>query len=170
VTEPPSPFAVTSPLVRASLVREQARLDALSEHHRRAFPLALAQLMVGVLLVLAAMSVLGRKPGWQHVSVQVVVVNAALVVASYVMLAPVRYAMADAVADVLEVHPPPMANTGDRATRRAELLATDLQLLLAQLAVYGFAAIALRRPQAAAYFAAIEARAALEAESDHDDA
>ena len=167
-----TPFAVgvARPIVRASLVREQARLTAMGEVQHRAFPIALAQVILGLLLVLAASAMLNRKAGWRSFAVQVIAANAALAIVAFVVLAPVRYAMANAVATELvfapEAEAPPETRDAALESRRAEVAATELQLLVAQLALFGFAAYVLLRPRTVAYFASAAAAAALESDSD----
>jgi len=172
-TQAPLPkLDVKHPLVRASLVREQARLTALGEHQRRAFPLALAQSMLGLLLVVASMALLTRKPGWRRFALQVIVANAALALGTFVALAPVRAAMANAAAEELVAHPIPSSTplAADEAlvVRRAEMSAADLQVLLLQLSVFGFAVFALNRPKTLSYLAQVDALAAQASERDTD--
>jgi hypothetical protein len=158
---------LTHPLVRASLVREQARLEALASVQRRAFPFALAQTMLGMLLVVAATSVLSKRPGSRGLALQAIGAHALLAVVSFSALASVRYAMVDAVAADLVRHPPSegSAVSADSAfdARRAELLATDRQLLSLQLGMFALATVALTRPRTKALFDAVDASA------PHDD-
>lgn len=156
---------VTSPLVRTGLIREKARLAALADHQRRAFPVALAQAMLGALLVIAALSVMTRRRGWRTLALQFVAANAVFAVVTYALLAPVREAMTAAVAAEL-AHASESDDTADAtdasalASRRKEVEAAELQSLVLQLAAFGAAAFALTRPRTRAYFEAggIDAR------------
>lgn len=166
---PASP-AMAHPLIRASLIREQARLAAMNHVHRRAFPLSLGQFFLGLMLVLSVTAIFSQKVRWRGFAIQIIAANAALAIATFVVLAPVRAAMADAVAHVLVEQPMTSEEPVDQGEalnlRRRELAATELQLLVAQLAVFGFAALMLTRPRTLAYFATVEAARARASESD----
>ena len=144
------------PLVRASLVREQARLDALAAVQQRAFPFSLAQTMLGALLVAAATGVLSKRAGAREFALQTIFANAMLAALSFGALSSVRVAMADAVAAEIVAHPLPgseaPATDATLRTRRAELLSTDRQVLVLHLGVFGLAAFALSRPRSKILF------------------
>jgi hypothetical protein len=146
------------PVLRASLVREKARLAATSARTERAFPLALAQLMLGIMLVLASGAALAGRSSWRELAIQIIVANAALAGLSHGLLAPVRAATTEAVAIELVDHQggldPSLGRGASIAARAKELSATELQLLFGQLAVFGMALWTLTRERTKAYFAA----------------
>lgn len=147
------------PLVRASLAREEARLDAMSAWHGRAFPLALGQTLLGLFLVATAMATLGGRRQARDLALQAIGANGALLIVTFALLGPVRYSMADAVARELSASQDASSDEpSSYEKRRAEMLATDRQLLYFQLGLYGLAAIALTRPRTLAFLEASEAR------------
>lgn len=84
--------------VRSGIVRERSRLAALAERHEVAFPLSLARLLLGSLLLVAAANALTGKPGSRSLALQVLAANALLALVDWFLMSPVRDAMATAVA------------------------------------------------------------------------
>lgn len=170
---------VRHPLVRASLVREQARLEATAAEHRRAFPIALAQTMLGLLLVFVAMGLLAGRGRLRALALQTLSAHGALVVVTYLTLAPVREAMASAVAEELVPASSGTAAEGTEArsrdaevaVRRAEMKLADLQVVLAQLGLFGLAGVVLTRASVKDHLASRDAdREDDAAHGDGDDA
>jgi hypothetical protein len=172
----PGPAAgLAHPLVRASLVREQARLVATSNVHRRAFPLALAQLMLGLVLVVAAAAAMAGRPGWREIAVQAITANAALAIAAFALLAPVREATTRATATELVDRGAGLdAGLGRDASigaRQRELTASESQVLGVELLLFGLCALALTRGRTKAFFAAADrALGAPGSSTEHPDA
>ncbi|MBM4376255.1 MAG: hypothetical protein FJ095_14320 [Deltaproteobacteria bacterium] len=157
----PRTLDLAHPLVRASLAREEARLEAMSAQYRRAFPLSLGQTLLGLVLVFASMATLGGRRSARSLALQAIAANAVLLVVTFALLGPVRQAMADAVAREVGTLSLDGGEDGGRATleeRREEMLATDRQLLYLQLGLFALAATALTRPRTTAFLDAAEAR------------
>jgi hypothetical protein len=133
----------------------------MSALHRRAFPLSLAQTLLGLVLVVASMATLGGRRGARPIALQAIAANGALLVVTFALLGPVRQAMADAVAREVGTASLDGAADGARTpaeVRREEMLATDRQLLYFQLGLFVLAATALTRPRTTAFLEAAEAR------------
>jgi predicted cation transporter len=106
------PFAsVVSPLSGGGLedVVKAAFFEALAKHARTSLPLGVAQILLGGLLVFVAVRALfGRRA--TGFTLQLVLANAALLVAVYALREPVRGAIVDAVVrSGLEQHPSGMS-------------------------------------------------------------
>jgi len=147
------------PLVRASLVREKARLEAMATIYQRAFPLSVARLLLCIMLVFTAGASLSARRNSQALTVQTIVANAVLIVIGYLLLAPVREAMADAVAiEAVDRGGALVADLGRAASIAAQKqlqLAAELRLLFLEVGVFALAALALTRPRSMRYFAAV---------------
>jgi hypothetical protein len=150
----------SDPMFRAELVRQRARLEALGQNHDRAFPLATARMVVGMLLVVAAGAAIVGRPGARRLAMQAVAANGLLAVIAFLLLAPVRYASADAVAadavdEVLGV--PQGVTRGDAvASERALALQRERVLTGLEVAMFLIAFVALTRRRTKAYFEALE--------------
>ncbi|HEY6556672.1 MAG TPA: hypothetical protein VI072_05340 [Polyangiaceae bacterium] len=106
------PFAsVVSPLSGRGMedVVKAAFFEALAKHARTSLPLGVAQILLGGLLVFVAVRALfGRRA--TGFTLQLVLANAALLVAVYALREPVRGAIVDAVVrSGLEQHPSGMS-------------------------------------------------------------
>ena len=156
----------TEPLERLPLVMEKARLAALAEHHRHAFPLSAAQLLLYALLALVSGATIAGRRGSRVQALQIVAANAALALLAYLLLSPVREAVAEAVAKDIADHGPGNLldlGAGQPATTWQSLyhLGELLRLLLLEVVVFGSAALALTRQRTKDFFAAVD-RAATE--------
>jgi hypothetical protein len=154
--------AQTEPLERLPLVMEKARLAALAEHHRQAFPLSAAQLLLCALLALVSGAAIAGRRGSRVQALQIVAANAALALLAYLLLSPVRDAVAEAVAnDIAQFGPGSLAElddgTGAATTWRSLYHWGEiLRLLLLEAVVFGSAALALTRQRTKDFFAAAE--------------
>ncbi|MEZ4442606.1 MAG: hypothetical protein R3B72_26165 [Polyangiaceae bacterium] len=149
-----------NPLWRMELVRQQARLEALAEHHDRAFPLSVARMILCSLLVVASGSALAGRKGARGLALQAILANASLALLTFALLTPVRRASADAVARDAAVHQPlPLPDLGEAEAidfyRNQQLDAERLRAGL-EAFVFGLAALALTRRRTRAYFEAAE--------------
>ena len=149
------------PLVRASLVREKARLEAFAASHERAFPLSVGKLLLGLLLVFAAGAALAGRRNVRKLALHAVAANALLALVSYGLLGPTRLAMAQAVAVETVAHAEIKLNQRDREatieTQREIQLEAEVRVFLLELCAFGAAALALSRRRTKAYFKQIEA-------------
>lgn len=89
-------FDATRPLLRLQLEQQRAYLVALGDVHERAFPVALANLFAQGLLVGAAGTLMFARRDMRRFAVQVLLGNVAMIVVTYVTLAPARYAAREA--------------------------------------------------------------------------
>jgi hypothetical protein len=157
--------------VRSGVVRERARLEALAAHHDRAFPLALAKLVLGMLLLGASGAALAGRRGARNLMLQAVAANAALALVDWMLTGAVREAMASAVAaDALEhgVGVPELGMERSVELVRALVVWSErIRLGLLEAVVFGGAALALTRERTREFFAAM-ARAADQGPSDED--
>jgi hypothetical protein len=157
--------------VRSGVVRERARLEALAAHHDRAFPLALAKLVLGLLLLAASGAAIAGRRGARDLMLQAVAANAALALLDWILTAPVREAMASAVAaDAIEhgVSVPELGLERSVELVRALVVWSErIRLGLLEAVVFGGAAVALTRTRTREFFAAV-ARAADHGPSDED--
>ncbi len=162
----------TEPLERLPLVMEKARLAALAEHHNRAFPLSVAQLLLCALLALVSGAAIAGRRGSRVQALQIVAANAALALLAYLLLSPVRDVVAEAVAQDIAQHGPGQlleledgqgAPTWQSLYHWGELL----RLLLLEIAVFGGAALALTRQRTKDFFAAVQQAA--ERNEGHDE-
>jgi hypothetical protein len=150
----------TEPLLRAELVRQRARLEALGHEHATAFPLAAARMVIGMLLVVAAGAAIVGRPGARRLAMQAVLASCGLAVLAFFLLARVRHASADAVAEdvvdeVLGV-PQGMTRADAVASERSMALQRERAVLVLEVAMFGAAFIALTRRRTKAYFEALE--------------
>ncbi len=154
--------AQDDPLERLPLVMEEARLAALAEHHERVFPLSAAQLLLFVLLALVSGAAIAGRRGSRSQAIQIVAANAALALLAYLLLAPVREAVGEAVAKDIADHgagPLLQVDTAEQASATWRSLyqwGELLRLLLLELVVFGGAALALTRQRTKEFFALLE--------------
>ncbi|HMJ14738.1 MAG TPA: hypothetical protein VK524_25175, partial [Polyangiaceae bacterium] len=95
------PFAsVVSPLSGRGLedVVKAAFFEALAKHGRTSLPLGVAQIFLGGLLVFVSVRALFGRRASTSFALQLVLANAALLVAVYALREPIRGAIVDAVA------------------------------------------------------------------------
>jgi len=148
------------PLVRASLVREKARLEAFATLHKRAFPISIAKVLLGLLLVFAAGAALAGRRNVRKLALHAVAANALLALISFGLLGPAREAMAQAVAIETVDHAGIELSKRDRDAevekQRAIQLEAETRVFLLELFAFGAAAVALSRRRTRAYFQQIE--------------
>jgi hypothetical protein len=138
------------PLEQLVVLREGARLEALAVHHRRAFPLKVAQLLLFMGLALASLMALSGRKGARSYALQLIAANAVLSSLAFGVLTPVREAIIAAVEEDV-----------------AELVRWSLRLELGfALTFYGAVAFALTRARTKRYFDAVQA--ALAKAEQHD--
>jgi hypothetical protein len=152
------------PGVRALLVRQSAQLEGMARQHQVAFPLSAGHFVLSCLLVLAAGAALAGRKGSRGLALQAVGASAALAVAAYALLGPVRESVAVAVAEDAVLHPeldPAQPTPADvmAAYHDGQLQAERVWMAM-QLAGFAFAGLALTRRRTKSYFAAAEAAAA----------
>jgi hypothetical protein len=95
------PFAsVVSTLSGQGLedVVKGAFFDALAKHSRTSFPIGVAQVLLGGLLVFVSVRALFGRRASTSFALQLVLANAALLITAYVLREPIRGAIVDAVA------------------------------------------------------------------------
>jgi len=173
ILEPGAEDPSASPIVRSGIVRERARLQALGERHRQAFPLSVAQLLLSMLLVLASGAALGGRRHARNLALQVVIANALLGLADWVVMGPVRDAMASAVAaDGVEHGLGVLPDLGREASvqlvRDFQVWAERIRFGLLEVGVFGGALFALTRQRTRQFFAAVAAAADSSGPSDSD--
>lgn len=151
----------THPMVRMELIRQQARLVALANMYRHAFPLSAARMLLCLLLVLAAGSAIAGRAGARSLALQAIVANAALAALSFVLMTPVRHSVADVVAQDAVNH---MAAGGAVGQTREQALdfyrraSIDSERMRAglEMCMFAIAALALTRRRTKAWFSALE--------------
>lgn len=162
------------PWIRSSIVRERARLQSLAEKHREAFPLAVAQLLLFSLLVLASGAALAGRRNARQLVLQVLAANAVLAGVEWVLMDGVREAMAQAVAlDTVEHGQGALPDMGSEESiemyRSIHLWLERLRFAMLELGVFGGAAYALTRERTKQFFDAV-ATASSADPGDSDDA
>jgi hypothetical protein len=172
ILEPGAEDPTASALVRSGIVRERARLQAMAERHRQAFPLSLAQLLLSMLLVLASGAALGGRRNARNLAIQVVAANALLGLADWVLMGPVRDAMdiavaTDGVDHGIGVLPELGREASVQMVRDFQVWAERIRFGLLEVGVFGGAVLALTRVRTRAFFAAVAA-AAQSGPSDSD--
>jgi len=150
------------PWVHSAVVGERARLAALAKLHRQAFPLAVAKVLLSTLLVLASVAALTGRRNARTLALQVIAACALLAAVDWIMMDPVRVAMAQAVArDAVEHGMGPLPDTDHARSvetyQSIHLWIERLRLALLELGVFGGAAYALTREQTKRFFAAVAA-------------
>jgi hypothetical protein len=160
ILEPGAEDPGTSSLVRSGIVRERARLEALAERHRVAFPLSLAQLLLSMLLVLASGAALGGRRHARTLAMQVVAANALLGLVDWILMGNVRAAMAVAVAaDGVDHGLGLLPELGREAStalyRDFQMWAERIRFGLLEVGVFGGALLALTRRRTLEFFAAV---------------
>ncbi|MBI4704982.1 MAG: hypothetical protein HY744_28075 [Deltaproteobacteria bacterium] len=151
--------AASQPLVHSSRVVEQARLRATADAHRVAFPLGIAKLLLGTLLVLASAAALAARPSARSLALQAVAASALLAALDHGLLGSVRDEVGRAVAADMVEHGfgqlPDMSREESVAFFRGIYGAAELlRLALLEIGVYGGALLALTRARTKAFFEA----------------
>ncbi len=152
--------AAEHPVARSLVVRERAWIEALGHHHRRAFPIAALRMLVAVVLIVGSGGALVGRPRSRGLALQAIAANAAVAAVSFVLLAPVRYATAhavatDAVENVVGV-PEGITPTQRLSEQHTIAMQREHSMAMLEIALFGAAAIALTRKRTKGYFAAIE--------------
>lgn len=151
----------STPLARTRRVVESTSLQAISKHHRVVFPLSAAKLILGLVLLIASGRALVGRPRSRRLMLQVIAASAVLEVAEFILMAPVRDAVAVAVAtDIVENQPDAYqwmtraeaASLFESVARWSERVRFGGTLVL----VYGGAAWALTRERSKAFYLAME--------------
>ncbi len=162
-------FDTTHPIFRLQVEYQRAYLVALGHQHDRAFPIALATLLLQGLLVWSAGALVAGRRNGRRLMVQALGTNAMMVVVSYLALTPARQeAMAVFATKATELRGLPAEP--DQPTDEAldflveQQPAQELGRAGAEAAFYLLVAMALYRRRARVYFAALEEAAAADAE------
>lgn len=143
------------PMQAVLTVYGAARLAAMSEARNVTFPIGVAHILLGgMLLVASAMAMAGR-PGARSLALQAILATAVLALIEYALTQRVRAAAIEALvrADVLRAALPP-----DQALlfdQRLWWWVDRIRLVLFDLGTLGLAAFALTRRRTMAYFDAV---------------
>jgi len=138
-----------------------ARLEAANEVRKTAFPLAVARLVLGALLiVMCAMAISGR-PSARNFALQAIAASALFAIADYVLSAPIRELWVARVA--LAVHELPLDAPEHQMLRVPEFFSwiEGVRLVVLQLGSLGCAALALFARSTRAFFEVVA--------NDHDE-
>jgi len=162
-------FDTTHPVFRLQVEYQRAYLVALGHHHDRAFPVALATLLLQGLLVWAAGALIAGRRNGRRLMLQALGTNAVMVVVGYLALAPARAeAMTVFAGEAATLRGLPAGP--DQPTDEAidflveQQPAQELGRTGAEVAFYLLVAMALYRPRARTYFAALEENTVADAE------
>jgi hypothetical protein len=156
---------------RPRIVRERARLAALGEHHRIGFPLAVAKLLVGGMLLVASSLALAGRRGARNMTLQAVAAAALLVAVEHWLTTPVRQAVAEAAAvDAVDNGQGLLPGLGRDESiawqRTFQVGSAHAGVILIELGVFGGALLALTRRRAREFFAEAESRVPDESPTD----
>lgn len=147
------------PVMRSSAVAQQARLEAVRSIHQRLFPLSLAKLMLAIGLVLVSGAAMAGRRGAQRLALQMITANAVLAAVYFGLTAPVRDAVAMAMATDAVDHGsslPNMSRAESIELLRHVYQGMDwLRLGILEVAIFGGAAVALTRERTQRYFDAV---------------
>ena len=128
---------------------QEASAKALNESHGRMVPLAVANMLLSGLLILACARALAAKPKAHLLALQAVAANILYTVVDYFISAPVREAVIRAAAS----GPSPTPDTQLDPNQLASAVAWSFRFIAsAQLIVLGLIAYALTRPRVVAFF------------------
>ncbi|HNS95547.1 MAG TPA: hypothetical protein PLJ27_04230 [Polyangiaceae bacterium] len=134
-------------------ISKEASTKALEEHQQRMVPLAVANILLSALLIVACARALAAKRNAHHLALQAVAANILYAIVDYFVSAPVRHAVLTATtsqtlpADAHELDP----------TQLASAVAWSVRILSAMhVAILGLVAFALTRPRTLAFFHGVE--------------
>lgn len=145
----PSQEGLGAYLAEQQKASQEARDKALNENQDRMVPLAVANVLLSALLILACARALAAKPRAHHLALQAIAANILYAVADYFVSAPVREAVIRAAA----TGPAPSPESQLDPTQLAAAVAWSFRLVAAaQLLVLGLVAYALTRPRVVAFF------------------
>ncbi len=158
--QPGAEDEASHPIIRISIIRERARLEALSQHYRSAFPLSAAKLLLSVLLVLASGAALAGRPSARSFALQAIAANALFAALDYGLSEPIRDAMAHALAaDELKQASSAMGNYHPDDTLQVReslhLWVERMRFIVLEFGVFGAAAVALTRQRTKVFFHAV---------------
>jgi hypothetical protein len=139
--------------------RQEALNNTVLAFRNMVTPLAIAQLLLGTLLTLAAgLTLLGRTEA-RNVALQVIVVYALFLPLDYVMRGPMRAVDIDAMSEGVTFSPPNGGPAPDMADLRLVYWWAYRTALALRLAVLAMGLIALTRPRVRDFFARSAERA-----------
>jgi hypothetical protein len=126
----------------------QARNEALVAWSKRIVPLAIANTMLSLLLVLASATALAGRPRADVLALQAMFANIAYTIVDFILERPLRAAVIDAAMRA----PPGMASMAERLPSAAGWWWMYRLMFAAQLLALAVIVFALTRPRAAAFF------------------
>ncbi|MGK4009086.1 hypothetical protein WMF31_41170 [Sorangium sp. So ce1036] len=136
-------------------VLEAAQAHAMSAHQDVAFPLSIAKVLLGGLLVVASGLALGGRPGTRGFVLQVLAANLAFAAVEYALTRDVRGAWIDMVAQAGALLPPGVPEREGLTNPGLWWTAERVRFVLFELCILGFAALALTRERTKLYFQAV---------------
>lgn len=137
------------------LVLEAAQARALSLYQDVSFPLSIARLLLGGLLVVASGLALGGRRGTRGFVLQVLCANLAFAAVEYALTRGVRGAWIDMVAQAGALLPPDIPERAGLTNPGLWWTAERVRFVIFELAVLGAAALALTRERTKMYFQAV---------------
>jgi len=146
----PSPAAdsrMSSEIAARVEMVHQARVHALTTYSSRMIPLAAANAILSMLLIIAAAGALGGRPKSHALALQAVAANLAWTVVDYVLEHPLRGIIIDAASR----HPPGFA-PGPEPPPASIGWWFFRGILVVQVLAFGLIAIALTRPRVTAFY------------------
>jgi hypothetical protein len=167
----------TDPLQAVWVALYSAQFNATMAAYEITFPLNVARILLSGLLVVASVLAMGGRRGARSLAIQAILANCAFAAIDYALTRSVRASWIDAVGRVGDMLQRPLVRRGDPMDHEALLsLFTNRQvwwwlerarLLLLEVGIFGFAALALITRRTKAYFDAVaEATARAEEEED----
>jgi len=162
-------FDTSHPVLRLQVEYQRAYLVGLGHIHDRAFPIAVATLLLQGLLVWAAGALIAGRRNGRRLMLQALAANAVIVIASYAALAPARseaLGVFEAKAEAIRNLPSSPERPPDEALSFIvqNQPIQEMGRAGAEVGFYLLAALALYRRRAKIYFAALEEDAAVEPE------
>jgi hypothetical protein len=156
------------PIEALMVLQEGARMRAIGEAARLAFPLTVGRFLLAILLVISSGMAMSGRPGARRLSMQALFANAALATASFWLLREARYAWIDVVVRIRDVVPHlPATSPADQQQawsllldKRLWLWLTRLRLAMFDIGALLLAASTLTSPRAKAFFDAVAASTA----------
>jgi len=139
-----------------------ASLDALRRIERVTFPLSVAQILLGALLVIASGMAMGSRRGARSLAIQALVANAILAVVTYAITHSVRAASIDAVVNAAQTLSPELPQRAAFSSQEALFWMARFRAA-GEIATLALGAIVLTRLRTKVYFDAV-ARATESAE------
>jgi hypothetical protein len=134
-----------------------ARMKATAELSHRTFPLNVARMLLGALLVVASGMAMAGRPGSRKLAIQALAATAGLSIADYALTYPVRAAWIEAASQVARsIKLPP----GQEALTQRDVWFwfERFRFAVLDLGALALAILALRHPRSTAYFDAMAAQ------------